>query len=68
MEKLRQMMRSTYNAHMITLATDAISPGRLIETHWGWGWPWNSNPMFRRAEGLGWELLDSQSSDDYPTT
>lgn len=67
MEKLRQMMRSTYNAHMLSLATDAISPGRLLETHWGWGWPWNSNPTFRRPEGLAWEVLPGETAELYPT-
>jgi hypothetical protein len=64
MEKLRYMMRSVYQAHLIPLSSALIAPGRLIETSWGWGWPWNSNPTFRRIEGTAFDLLKDASADD----
>ncbi len=67
MEKLRYMMRSVYQAHLIPLSSALITPGRLLETTWGWGWPWNSNPTFRRIEGTAFDVLDdvSEEMDEY---
>lgn len=63
MEKLRYMMRSTYQAHLIPLSSSLVEPGRLLETYWGAGWPWNSNPRFRRVEGTAFDVLQGIGPD-----
>ena len=62
--KLEERFQDSYNAYLLSLASERAKPGMLLDTDWSLLW-WRS-PEFRREEGWAWDFATSVDSSDYP--
>jgi hypothetical protein len=61
--KLEKKFLDSYNAHLLSLATENARPGMLLETDWGF--LGLGTPEFRREEGWAWDFVTDINEGDF---